>query len=112
MNSSTIGNVSNQAILCVNTFSQTHAEAAATREHYIVSDMIYSLCPNEANDAPGEATSVSPLWNTNFSLLPAMIQSPMSGLQQKIKQQKLQHQQQQHQEQMRMMITQMIYMNM
>ena len=39
MNSCTIGNVSIKAILCVNTFSQTHAEEAATREHYVGSDM-------------------------------------------------------------------------
>ena len=44
MNSSTIGNLSIQAILYVNTFSQTHAEEAATREHYVGSDMTNSLC--------------------------------------------------------------------
>ena len=39
----TIGNVSIQAILCENTFSQTHEEEAATREHYVASDMTNSL---------------------------------------------------------------------
>ena len=41
-----------QSRLCLNTFSQTNA-------------------PHLANAAPGMATSVSPLWNTNF---PAMSQ--------------------------------------
>ena len=35
--------------------------------------------PNVANAAPGMATSVSPLCNTNFPLLPTMSQSPMSS---------------------------------
>ena len=64
---------------------------------------------------PGVATSVSPLWNTNFPLLPAMSQSPISGLQQQIvtmmQQQKLQQQQQQQHEKMRMMMTQVMNMN-
>jgi len=34
-----------------------------------------------ANAAPGVQMLVSPLWNTNFPLLLAMSQSPMSGLQ-------------------------------
>ena len=81
-------------------------------------DQLPLSAPNVANAAPGVATSVSPLWNTNFPLLPAMSQSPMSGLQQQMvtimQQQKLQQkeQQQQHQEQMRMMMTQMMNMNM
>ena len=33
-----------QAILCVNTFSRTHAEEAAPTEHYVGSDMTNSLC--------------------------------------------------------------------
>ena len=33
-----------QAILCVNTCSQTHAEEAATRKHYASSYMTNSLC--------------------------------------------------------------------
>ena len=44
INSCIIGNVSIQAILCENTFSQTHAEEAATKEHYVGSDMTNSLC--------------------------------------------------------------------
>ena len=40
----TIGNLSIQAILCVNTSSQTHVEKASTREHYIGADMTNSLC--------------------------------------------------------------------
>ena len=58
INSCTIGNVSIQARLCVNTFSQTHAEEAKTREHYVGLDQ---LPPNMANAAPGVGTSVSPL---------------------------------------------------
>ena len=34
----------NQAILCVNTFSQTHEEEAATRKHYVGLDMTNSVC--------------------------------------------------------------------
>ena len=49
-------NMSISAILCLNTFSQTHSEEAATRENYV------------ANATPGVATSISPLWNTIFSL--------------------------------------------
>ena len=70
-------------------------------------DQLPLSAPNVANAEPGVATSVSPFWNTNFPLLPAMSQSPMSGLQQQMvtmmQQQKLQQQQQQkqHQEQMR-----------
>ena len=30
--------------MCVNTFPQTHEEEAATREHYVGSDMSNSLC--------------------------------------------------------------------
>ena len=81
-------------------------------------DQLPLSAPNVANAAPGVATSVSPLWNTNFPLLLAMSQSLSSGLQQQmvtmIQQQKLQQQQQQqqHQEQMRMMMTQMMNMNM
>ena len=41
--SCTIGSVSIQAILCVNTFSRTHAEEAETTEHYVGSDMTNSL---------------------------------------------------------------------
>ena len=41
--SCTIGNVSIQAILCVNTFSQPHAEEAATSEHYVGSDSVCLL---------------------------------------------------------------------
>ena len=44
MNSCTIGNMSIQAVLCVSTFSQTHAQEAATSDHYIGSDMTNSLC--------------------------------------------------------------------
>ena len=33
-----------EAILCVNTFSQTHEEEAATRKHYVSSDMTNCLC--------------------------------------------------------------------
>ena len=33
-----------QARLCVNTFSQTHADKAAIREHYVGLDMTNSLC--------------------------------------------------------------------
>ena len=40
-NSYTIGN---QAIFCENTLSQTHEEEAATREHYVASDLTNSLC--------------------------------------------------------------------
>ena len=36
--------VSIQAILCVNTFSQTHEEEAATRGQYVGSDMTNSFC--------------------------------------------------------------------
>ena len=38
-----IGNVSIQAIFCVNTFSQTYEEKEATREHYVGSDMNKSI---------------------------------------------------------------------
>ena len=88
---------------------------SSNQEHYVGSDMTNSLClvHNVANATPGVATSVSPLWNTNFPLLRAMSQSPMSGLQQQMmtmmQEQKLQ--QQKHQEQMRMMMSQMINMN-
>ena len=39
LNSYTIGNVISAAILCVNTFSQTHEEEAAFMKHYVSSDM-------------------------------------------------------------------------
>jgi hypothetical protein len=58
-------------MLCVNTFLQIHAKEAATRaatrEKYVGSEM-----PNVANATLGVATSISPLWNTNFPLLSAM----------------------------------------
>ena len=38
-----MGNVGIQAILCVNTLSQTHVEEAATMDHYDGSDMTNSL---------------------------------------------------------------------
>ena len=46
-------------------------------------DELSLSAPNVANNAPGVATSVSPLWNTNFPLLLGASQSLMSGLQQK-----------------------------
>ena len=81
-------------------------------------DLLPLSAPNVGNAAPGVETSVFPLCNTNFPLLPAMSQSPISGLQQQIvtmmqhKKLQQQQQQQQHQEQMRMMMTQMMNMNM
>ena len=77
-----------------------------------------ALCCFRHDQLPLSAPNVSPLWNTNIPLLPAMSQSPMSGLQQQMvtmmQQQKLQQQQkqQQHQELMRMMMTQMMNINM
>ena len=74
-------------------------------------DQVPLSAPTVANATPGVVTSISPLLNTNFPSLPAMSQSPMSGLEHKIvtmmQQQKLKQrqQQQQHQEQMRMMMT-------
>ena len=47
-------------------------------------DQLPLSAPNVANAAPGVATSVSPLWNTNIPLLPAMSQNPMLGLQKQI----------------------------
>ena len=87
INSCTIGNVSIRAMLHENTFSRTYAEEATTREHHVGS--------NVENAALG-----------------------VSGLQEQMvtmmQQQKLQQQQQQqqYQEHMRMMMTQMMNMNM
>ena len=90
-----------QSILCVNTFSQTHAEETATREHYVGSDMTNSLC-------------LLPMWRMLHQVW--QHQYPPCGTQMVTIMQQHKHQQQQqqqqHQEQMRMMMTQMINMNM
>ena len=67
--------------------------------------VVVQTAQNVENAAPGVAMSVFPLWNIKIPFLPAMSQSPMSGLQQQMvtmmQQQKVQQQQQQHQEQIR-----------
>ena len=81
-------------------------------------DQLPLCAPNVANAAQGVAISVSPLRNKKNPLLPAMSQSPMSGLQQQMvtnmQQQKLQQQQyqQQHQEHIRMIMTEKMNINM
>ena len=69
MNSFTIGNVGIQTLLCVNTFSQTHAEEAATRAHYVGSDMTNSLCCSKCGKCCTRCGNISlPLVEHKISL--------------------------------------------
>ena len=58
-----------QAILCVNTSSQTHAEEATIKEHYFGSDMTNSLCCSKCGEYCTRCGIISlPLVEHKFSL--------------------------------------------